>query len=111
MKLLKLITIVAVISLFSFWLFSIAKCEYLTWQHEKEFLLPKEVSSMINGKASKKVLTYSHSQARVYYVSSGNTSGDIITYVLIDGKWIFSGWKTSWSKTGSADDFVWHYFR
>ncbi|MCM0666563.1 hypothetical protein [Flavobacterium tyrosinilyticum] len=83
----------------------------MTWKHGSEFLIPKEVSSMIGGVSSKKVLEYSNDSAIVYLISSEKSSGDTICFIIIDGKWIFSNWRTVWSKTGSADGFIWPYIR
>ncbi len=47
--------------------------------------------------------------ARVYYVGG---TGDILTFSKVDETWELehNGWETVWSKTGSADGFIWPYF-
>ncbi|PBI85639.1 hypothetical protein BSF41_36160 [Flavobacterium sp. ACN2] len=111
MKIIKQLLKIIFFSFTLFWFYSFTKCEYLTWKHESEFLIPKEVSSMIDGMSSKKVLEYANYNAIVYYVSSEKSSGDTIYFILVDGKWIISNWETVWSKTGSADGFIWPYIR
>ena len=36
---------------------------------------------------------------------------DLFTFVLKDEHWTLDKWSTIWSKTGSADDFIWPYYR
>ncbi|PWB20663.1 hypothetical protein [Flavobacterium sp. HTF] len=94
-----------------FWICCVAKCEYLTKKYEAQFQIPNEIQNMIDGKKTKKILSYSNSHAQVYFVSSGNSSGDIVNFIKVNGEWKFKNWKTVWSKTGSAEDFIWPYLR
>lgn len=106
-KVLK-ITILLVIIIIIFWLGSIARCEYLTMKYGNEITIPKEVSDMIGEKKKIKIINYTEKSAKVYYV---NDSGNLIYFVKKDDQWVFDSWETVWSKSGSADSFVWPYFR
>jgi hypothetical protein len=89
---------------------TIAKCEILTSLHGEEFrygyltggMLPKEPVDY-------KILKYSKTQAKVYYIGANKSSGDIFRFVKIDGKWECDYWDVIWSKIGSADGMVWPY--
>lgn len=111
MKIIKQLFKIIFLCFTFFWLCSILRCEYLTWKYSSGFPIPKEVGGMIDGKDSMKILEYSNNHTIVYFVSSQRSSGDIVEFILINDKWVFSHWKTVWSKTGSADDFVWPYVR
>lgn len=105
-----LIAIVACLCLF--WVGSILKCEILTLLHGQQFLGLQEQTHMLGESDYLKVLDYSATAARVYYVSSNSSGGDILKFTKQDGNWTFSEWeKTVWSNSGSADDFMWPYIR
>lgn len=56
-------------------------------------------------------MDYSSTSARVYYVTSNRSAGILISFVQQDGQWVLNKWKAIWSKTGSADDFMWPIYR
>ena len=94
-----------------FWLASCAKCEVLTYQHGQEFETLYKENTMIGEVDYLKVLDYSDTSARIYYVGINRSDGNTVKYVKQKGQWVCEEWETVWSKTGSADGFVWPYIR
>lgn len=85
------------------------KAEYLTYRYSKEFVGLEQQTNMLNASRYFKVLTYSKKEAKVFYVSD---TGDLITFFKNEeGNWEIKEWRTVWSKTGSADEFYWPYYR
>ncbi len=109
LKWLKRIFIVIIVCFVVVWSASILKCEVLTFQHWKEFEGLEESTNMIGNSETVKVLDYSDLSARVYY--KNREGGDILTFEKQDGEWVYNKWETIWSRTGSADDFLWPYIR
>lgn len=62
---------------------------------------------MLNEQKYCKVLDYSDTSARVYYVGVNRETGNVIWFIMKDGNWGLDKWHTVWSKTGSADGFIW----
>jgi hypothetical protein len=58
-----------------------------------------------------KVMEYSKTSAHVYYVTKNRTSADLFTFSKKDGQWVIEKWTTIWSRSGSADGFIWPYYR
>jgi len=100
------LTIIVLFSLI--WIGSIIKIEIDTYRYGSEFAhLYKETT--ITHVDFLKVLDYSDTSARVYFVSKGGT-GDIISATNQEGKWVFEKWETTvWSASGNANGFVWPY--
>lgn len=107
-KIIIRVIIIAMISLSVFWLGTIIKCEIVTALHGNEFLSFEEVST-----ASKyKILSYSNDFARVYCVNFNKSNGSVHNFIKQDGNWVYNEWETGgWSKTGTADGFIWPYIR
>lgn len=87
------------------------RVEILTKQHGLEFETLYELTHMIDGIDYFKVMDYSDTSARVYYVGTNRSTGNFLRFVRKDGQWVLIGWDTIWSKSGSADDFIWPYYR
>lgn len=112
MKRTKYIIIIPVVCFLLFWASSILKCEILTYLHGTEFTTLYEETHMLGEQEYLKVLNYSDTSARVYYVGINKNGGDILQFVKKDGQWTYYKWeRTVWSKTGSADDFLWPCIR
>ncbi len=89
--------------------FSYIKAEYLTFKYGDEFLGLESQTNMLNDSRYYRVIDYWGDEATVFYVSD---SGDIIRFVKNDkDEWELQEWKTIWSKTGSASEFHWPYYR
>lgn len=87
------------------------KVEILTWQYGREFASLYRLTNMVEGIDYFKVMDYSGTSARVYYVTSNRSAGILLTLVQQDGQWALETWEAIWSKTGSADGFMWPYYR
>jgi len=112
MRKLKKISISIMACFLLFWGGSIAKCEILTYLHGKEFETLYKANNMIGEQKYLKVLNYSDTSARIYYVSVNGYGGDILTFVKKGDIWVYDKWeRTVWSKSGSADGFIWPYLR
>lgn len=110
MKKPKLIIIIAV-CVFIALIAPYIKVEYLTRQHGSEFATLYKTTHMIDGIDYFKVMNYSEESASVYYVASRRASGNLVTFVKKDGQWVKKKMQTIWSKTGSADGFIWPYYK
>lgn len=106
-------TLLAVVILFAvFWGASILKCEILTACYGEYFEENYKSNTMMGEIDYLKVLDYSGNTARVYYVSKNRACGDILVFEKRNGQWVYGGWeKTVWSKTGSAEGYMWPYLR
>lgn len=93
------------------WVGALAKCEILTYQHGKEFDTIYRENTMLDEIDYLKVLDYSDTSARVYYVSINKSAGDILSFIKQDGQWKYNRWeRTVWSSTGSASEVIWPYW-
>lgn len=101
---------ILVLCLLLVWIVPYIQCEILTAKYGDEFMDLEKSIQMIDEADYLKVLEYSETFARVYYVS--DTGGDILTFCKTDGAWNLErdGWETVWSKSGNADGFIWPYF-
>lgn len=88
------------------------KVEFLTAAHRNEFATGYLQTGMIDGIEYLKVMAYSLYEAKVYYVAKDKTSGNVIKFTKDErSDWKLTEWETVWSTTGSADGFVWPYYR
>ena len=110
-KTLKCCICVLLIAIGVFWGVSIIRCEYLTAKYGFQFGdLYSEHTSLSHDYL--KILDYSDNKAVVYYVERGE-GGDVLCFERETGEsdWHFVCWRTIWSRTGSASEFVWPYIR
>lgn len=103
----KMLFILIAFCLFMIWFYPFTQNELLTWKYGKEFVGLQKNTQIIDEVDFIKVLDYSDNSARVYYVGS---SGNVLSFVKNNGVWEIKTWDTAWSKTGSADNFIWPYF-
>ena len=95
---------------------SLIKCEVLTHQHYDEFKDAYKQNTMLGDMEYFKVLNYSpyltYDFAQVYYVSKGNTAGNVLTFKLNNDTdlWEEISWSTIWSTTGSASEVIYPYW-
>ncbi len=106
----KTFTIIVVIGLL-LWIGSLIKCEILTHCYESQFQELYKDNTMLNEIDYLKVLGYTSDTARIYYVAKGRSSGNILVFNKENDRWSCTSWETVWSKSGSADGFVWPYIR
>ena len=111
-KLLLRIVLTVLVVLLSIWGIAVLKCEIMTFRFGEEFSTIYQENSMLGEIDYLKVLSYSGSHARVYYVSQNRSGGNVLVFQKQDDKWGYKNWeRTVWSKQGSADGFIWPYFR
>lgn len=102
--------IVLLIFLGVIWGSNIIKCEILTLQHKSEFVEQYKQTNIINNVDYLKIISYDDNEATVYYVSK-NKHGNILKFKKHNDLWLMDSWDTVWSKSGSADGFIWPYIR
>lgn len=108
-KLIVLIIICFLVIIFVF--IPYIKVEILTNKYFNEFAELYKLCNMIDQIDYYKVYDYSTTSARIYYVAKNKSSGNIFEFSKKDGEWILKDWKTIWSDSGSADGFIWPYYR
>lgn len=108
-KIKKSILIIIVCVAFLLLLFSpYIKAEILTVKYGDEFDGLQKQTNMLSDAEYYRVVSYSLDTAKVFYVSN---SGDLLTFKKDSaGAWKYSGWKTIWSDSGSASEFIWPYY-
>jgi hypothetical protein len=59
-----------------------------------------------------KIISYSDDFARIYCITKNRESGTIHNFIKENNEWKYNQWEGGgWSKSGSADGFVWPYIR
>ena len=91
------------------WGVSLFKCEMLTARYGDEFSEIYKENTMLGDIEYFKVLDYTDSSAKVYYVSHDYSGGDVLAFEKENGEWKYSEWETVWSEMGSTDGFLWPY--
>ncbi len=84
------------------------KAAAMTALHGNEFVGLEQETRMLNESRYLRVLNYSDSVATVFYVSD---TGAKITFVSEADGWRIVSWEVIYSTTGSADGFIWPYYR
>ena len=92
-----------------FWGIPMAVCETQTYLHGSEFDGLQGQTRMIGDVDYWKVMSYSSESATVYYVKEDG-GGSTVAFSKQGDAWVLDRWDTIWSRTGSADDFIWPYF-
>ena len=93
-------------------LFPYIKVEILTIQHKSEFNNLYESNGMLKEIEYFKVMNYSKKSAEVYYVSKGKKAGLLYEFIKDEKDvWQLEQWDVVWSASGSADNFIWPYYR
>ncbi len=114
-KVLIIVLAVVLVALLPFivWGSSLLKCEILTKIYYDDFEYAWTDNTMLDEMEYFKVLDCDGETARVYYVSEGVDSANVLTFEKNDGKWVETQWECIWSKTGSASEviypYLWHF--
>ena len=108
-KVIRLISVAILLIL----VFPYIKAEFLTMKYGNEFENQYLQTGMMDGIEYFKLLNYIDDvYAEVFYVAEEHSSGNCVTfYKRSYEEWEMIGWNTIWSKTGSADGFMWPYYR
>ncbi len=105
-----------IVCLIFVWVGSLIKCEVLTHKHYDEFKDAYKQNTMLDDMEYFKVLSYSpyrtYDFAQVYYVSKGNTAGNVLTFKFNHDAelWEEISCSTIWSTTGSASEVIYPYW-
>lgn len=97
--------------IFLFVALSYLKVEFLTWKYGQQFAELYTTSNMLDDIAYLKVMKYSDTKAEVYYVQSEHLGASLYSFYKEGDEWLLDTWSAVWSKHGSADDFIWPYYR
>ncbi len=104
--------ITAILCIFIIVIFQYTSVEVLTLQHRTEFSTLYKLSGMVDDIEYLKVMNYSKKSAKVYYVSGGKKAGLLYTFSKgKEGIWKLDQWEAIWSTHGSADGYIWPYYR
>lgn len=106
----KIIIWLFCIALFLIIAFPYLKSEYLTQRYGNEFKELYLQTGMIEEIEYFRVLKKNNESADVNYITKDHSSSVLITFKLENQNWILNEWRTIWSKSGSADDFIWPYY-
>ena len=110
-RILKFIIIFAVVILLLILFFPYVKAEYLTAKHGIEFENEYKQIGWIDSLEYFRVIDYESERATVFYVEKNHNTGWRIDFVRIENSWIKDVADCVWSKSGSADNFCWPYYR
>lgn len=93
------------------WGVSLARCEILTFIHGAEFTDLYETNTMLGEQEYLKILEYSDEYAKIYYVGTDNSMGNILSFVKNGEHWDYYRWERCvWSTSGNADGIIWPYW-
>lgn len=108
----KIILLVIVLVLLIVLSFPYIKAGYLTVKYGDEFANGYEQTGMIDDIEYFRVIEYNDKEAVVCYIVKNHGALVKIWFEQNeDGVWQEIKWDCVWSKTGSADNFCWPYYR
>lgn len=113
MAIFKRAALMALCACLVFWLGALAACEYDSWRYGGQFR--QVMVHDISGKRyleneSLKVLRYGETEAEVYAVDG--YTGCLYWFERTPGQaWSYVDWDVVWSTSGTADRYVFPYFR
>lgn len=89
--------------------------EILTYKYGMQFAHLYDASSWIENCSSHKVFKYADDEADVYYEAfNPNEKKVSATFMYhfkrVNDTWMLDSWECIWSRTGSADGFIWPYY-
>ena len=88
-----------------------AKVEILTVLHKDEFPNILDDIGMIDNMEYFKVMAYSKNNAEILCIGEGHTVSVLVKYKKNQNIWYAEDWSCIYSKSGTADDFIWPYYR
>lgn len=92
-------------------IFPYLKTEYLTYKHSDEFSDRRIYEGHFLELEYIKVFDYSDKTVKVHYVAKNKAYGMLVELKKNGvGNWEINSFIKEWSKTGSADDFIWPYY-
>ena len=91
--------------------FPYIKVELLTFFHGDEFPNIVEDIAMIDGMEYIKVMEYNDDKAEVLCVSGEHAATVLCRYEKKEDVWSLDGWECIWSRSGSASELIWPFYR
>lgn len=88
-----------------------SKVEFLTIKYGAEFSEEFNQIGMFDSVDFLRVMDYTNESAQVYYTINDDAAGILVYFTKSNSRWELSKWKTIWSSSGSADSFMWPYYR
>lgn len=112
---LKKLGMMVLIILIVFIIISYLYVEILTYKYGMQFAHLYDASSWIENCSSHKVFKYADDEADVYYEAfNPNEKKVSATFMYhfkrVNDTWMLDSWECIWSRTGSADGFIWPYY-
>lgn len=96
--------------LLAFLFYPYLQAEILTWQHGPAFKDGYQQTGLIAEVEYFKVIKHSTTTAEVFYVSKDHAGGNLLIFSYEENQWQLKRWSAVWSKTGSADGFMWPFY-
>ena len=87
------------------------RAEYLTARHGAEFSQGYLQTGMVDAVDFWKVMAYRADAAQVYYSLPDDGGGILLDFVRDGDGWSLQSWAAVWSSSGSADGWIWPYYR
>ena len=107
----KIIIVTIILLIFLFFIIPYVKVECATLLHGDEFSDLYTETHMKDDISYLKVMGYDKKSASIYYVEKEHKGAILCEFTKQGGEWRLNVWKTIWSKSGSADGFIWPYYR
>ena len=102
----KTIFIIAIIII----VFPYIKVEIHTYMYADEFKNIINENSMLKDYSYYKVMKYKKHSAEVVCVAKEHSACFLIYYEKKENNWYLADWKCIWSKSGTADGFIWSFY-
>lgn len=110
MKKSRVFIIVAISIILLIAIYPYFQAEILTMKYGDQFTNEYAQTGMIDKIDYFRVIKYNDNFAEVFYVTDSHSSGELVKFQIIEGRWTKVYWNAIWSKTGNADEFKWPYY-
>lgn len=103
--------IIAIIIIATFLIvFPYIRVEIKTYMYADEFKDIINENSMLEDFAYFKVMEYKKCNAEILCVSKNHSASFLMHYEKKEKSWYLTDWKCVWSKSGTADGFIWPFY-
>lgn len=90
--------------------FPYIKVEIHSYMYADEFKDIINENSMFNDYEYYKVMNYKKYNAEILCIAKNHTASFLIYFDKQEGSWYLDDWKCVWSKSGTADGFIWPFY-
>lgn len=87
------------------------KVEIQTILHSDEFENVKNEIPMLEDFSYYKVMKYSKKNAEILCVGKNHKASFLLQYEKAEGEWCMKEWRCIHSESGTADEFIWPFYR